>query len=88
MHSWVLPRGMQVMLISRYMTTIFIVFCFLSYLVVYPFSIVFQLIMNAWNMPTPDQNGVMLQLMQDPTFWLVQASLPALSLTQSYVLSV
>jgi len=62
---------MQVALVSRYWTKIFTAFLFLSYVLVYPFFVIYPLFDLGIGTYSVSQYGVAYAIFSGPTFWFV-----------------
>lgn len=63
---------LEICVIARYWTWLFLVFVLLSYWLVYPFEILFPAIEKGVGYYDPGQWGVGDRVFQSPTFWFVQ----------------
>ena len=63
---------LEICVIARYWTWLFLVFVLLSYWLVYPFEIVFPAIEKGIEYYDPGQWGVGENVFRSPTFWFVQ----------------
>ena len=63
---------LEICVIARYWTWLFLVFVFLSYWLVYPFEVVFPAIERGISYYDPGQWGVGERVFRSPTFWFVQ----------------
>lgn len=63
---------LEICIIARYWTRLFLVFVILSYWLVYPFEIVFPAIEKGIGYYDPGQWGVGENVFRSPTFWFIQ----------------
>ena len=62
---------MQVCLVARYWTKLFVLFVLLSYWLVYPFELIFPLVEQLFKVADSAQYGVAKNVFATPTFWFV-----------------
>lgn len=63
---------MQMLMVARYWTKIFVVCVFLSYVAAFTFLLVYQWVNFIFDLYDPAQNGVIYQVMKTAAFWLLQ----------------
>ncbi|KAK9828339.1 hypothetical protein WJX74_009865 [Apatococcus lobatus] len=71
---WVAVIGvvtLEILLVSRYQTKLFLLVTLLSYALVYPYVIILPLIFNGFGTRDPAQDGVGNHIFSSATFWLV-----------------
>lgn len=61
----------QVTLVARYWTWLFLIFCLLSYFLVYPFEILFPLVEMLFGIYDSAQYGIAVNIFANPSFWFV-----------------
>jgi len=68
----VLLVNVEVLMVARYWTKVFVICVVLSYLAAFAFLLVYLWVDVAFDIYDPAQYGVMYQVMSSPTFWFLQ----------------